>query len=167
ELTYENSWSDYKENKFDKEKIEEFVNTQLNNVPAGFEDNEINQFFLQHTALETAYLLDLEPNFELVSKFANSDNYHSRISAIQLMGNINSSTSKDFLLNTLNDEKFTDFEKVIAIWSLKKIGDETYIARVKKMKDTLSDETDGFGGNIMDPRVGTYFPSPKEAAERL
>jgi len=167
ELTYKNIWSYYKENKFDKEKIEEFVNTQLNNVPAGFEDNEINQFFLQHTALETAYLLDLKPKFELVSKFANSENYHSRISAIQLMGNINSPASKDFLIHTLSDEKFTDFEKVIAIWSLKNIGDETYITRVKEMKDDLSDEASGFGGNIMDPRVGTYFPSPKEAAERL
>src|SRR5690606_7803493 len=99
-----------------------------------------------------------------VEKFANSENYHSRISAIQLMGNINSTECKDFLFTTLTNEKFTNFEKVIAVWALKKIGDEKYIEKIKKIKDNLSDEEDGFGGNIMDPRIGTYFPSPKQAA---
>lgn len=167
ELTYKNIWSYYKENKIDKVKINKFINAQLKSIPSGFDEHEINQFFLQHTALETAYLLDLKPAFKLVEKFANSDNYHSRISAIQLMGNINSTKSKDFLLATLTNEKFTNFEKVIAIWSLKKIGDKTYINKVKNSKNELSDEVNGFGGNIMDPRVGTYFPSPQQAAEKL
>lgn len=114
-----------------------------------------------------AYLLDLKPEFKLVSKFANSENYHSRISALQLMGNINSTESKEFLFSTLSNEKFNDFEKVIAIWSLKSIGDKTYINRMKEIKDDLSEEQEGFGGNIMDPRVGTYFPSPKKAVELL
>lgn len=66
--------------------------------------------------MEIAYLLDLIPNFKFISNFASSENYHSRISAIQLMGNINFSESKKFLFN---NEKFSDFEKVIAIWSLR------------------------------------------------
>lgn len=167
EFTYLNIWHYYKKKKYKKNKISEFIKAQLEIEPAGFEDDEINQFFLQHVALETAYLLNLSPDFNLVMKFANSDNYHSRISAIQLLGIYNSTQSKEFLFSTLNNDKFTDFEKVIAIWALKKTDDKNYISKVKNLSDSLSDESNGFGGNIMDPRVGTYFPSPKEAAEKL
>lgn len=54
-----------------------------------------------------------------------------------------------------------------AIWSLERIGDKAYISKLKKMQNELSDEDGGFGGNIMDPRVGTYFPSPRGAVSSL
>jgi len=31
----------------------------------------------------------------------------------------------------------------------------------------MSDEESGFGGNLMDPRVCTRFPSPKQAINEL
>jgi hypothetical protein len=36
-----------------------------------------------------------------------------------------------------------------------------------KASETASTEENGFGGNIMDPRVCTHFPDVKDALEKL
>ncbi len=167
EFTYLNIWNFYKYNKYDKKQINEFVDFYLSKEPAGFEDEEIETFYHQHAAMETAYLLGLAPKFNLVEKFAVSENFHSRISALQLLGNYTSKEAKNLLFDSLSEELYTNFEKVIAIWSLKKIGDKKYIQSVVDIKDALPEDAMGFQGNIMDPRVGTIFPSPKEAAEKI
>ncbi len=167
EFTYKNIWSYFKKGKYDVDSINRFVQQQLSQPPAGFEEDQVALFFLQHVALETAYLLGIKPSFALIEKFALSDNFHSRISALQLLGNLNTKESKELLLSTMKNELFGNFEQVIAIWALKRINDTSYIKKLKGMSDQASDEMIGFGGNIMDPRVGTRFPSPKEAIEAL
>lgn len=168
ELTYINIWNYYKTGKFHDEKINEYISSQLAIKPASFENqDEINIFFSQHVALETAYLLDLSPDFEKVTSFISCDNFHLRVSALQLLGNYKTDKSKDILLKSITNEDHSDFEKVIAIWSLKKIADPNYISKLKQIQDNLSDEETGFGGNIMDPRIGTYFPSPRSAIEDI
>lgn len=167
ELTYQNIWSYYKKKKYNPAEITAFINTHLEIKPSGLEEEEINEFFLQHAALETAYLLDLSPDFKKVDKFTSCENFHLRVSALQLLGNNRTSDSKELLLKSIKSEHHSDFEKVIAIWSLERIGDKAYISKLKKMQNELSDEDGGFGGNIMDPRVGTYFPSPRGAVSSL
>lgn len=167
EFTYKNIWSHFKKGKFDVDSITAFIQQQLNQPPAGFEEDKVALFFLQHVALETAYLLGIKLSFTMIEKFAFSDNFHSRISALQLLGNLNTNESKDLLLSTMKNELFGNFEQVIAIWALKRINDPSYIKKLKALSDQASDEMTGFGGNIMDPRVGTRFPSPKEAIEAL
>jgi hypothetical protein len=167
EFTYKNIWSHFKKGKFDVDSITAFIQHQLNQPPAGFEEDQVALFFLQHVALETAYLLGIKPSFTLIEKFALSDNFHSRISALQLLGNLNTKESKELLLSTMKNELCGNFEQVIAIWALKRINDPSYIKKLKALSDQASDEMTGFGGNIMDPRVGTRFPSPKEAIEAL
>jgi hypothetical protein len=168
EFTYKNIWSHFKQKKYDKKQVNDFIDFYLSKEPAGFEDHEIEVFYHQHAALETAYLLGLTPKFNIIQKFLTSNNFHSRISALQLLGNYNNSKdAKNFLYESLTDDLYSDFEKVIAIWSLKKIGDQAIIQKAKELKDIVSDKAMGFGGNIMDPRVGTQFPSPKEALGKL
>lgn len=167
EFTFKNIWNFYKYKKFDKKQVNDFVNYYLSLEPAGFEDEEIEIFYHQHSAMETAYMLGLTPKFSLLDKFITSNNYHARISAIQLMGNYSSKDAKNQLFDLLTNDFYTDFEKVIAIWSLKRIADPVFIQRMRDLKDILSSKSTGFGGNIMDPRVGTAFPSPKEAVEKL
>lgn len=167
ELTFENIWSYYKTGKFDKTKILNFINDYLSKHPAGFAENEISLFYLQHSALETAYLLDLMPNINDVLKFAKSENFHSRVSALQLLGNYKTKESDNYLISVILDKTSANFEKVIAIWSIKKSNNKEYFELLKKNISQLSGKSEGFGGNIMDPRVGTYFPSPKQAVESL
>lgn len=167
EQTYSEIWNYYKSGKFEQDKILQFINKYLDKSPAGFEQEELSTFFLQHAALETAYLLDLEIELDRLQKFIESDNFHSRVSALQLLGNSNTELAKEYLFDFIANEQNENFEKVIAIWSLTRNGRKVYKKKLLEIVDQLSDEDTGFGGNIMDPRVGTHFPSPKGAVEKL
>lgn len=167
EKTYSEIWNYYKSGKFEKDKILPFISEYVDKSPAGFEEEEISTFFLQHAAMETAYLLDIQIELDRLKKFIESDNFHSRVSALQLLGNLNTEPTKEYLFDFISNEQNENFEKVIAIWSLNRIGGEVYKKKMLKIVEELSDEDTGFGGNIMDPRVGTHFPSPKGAVEEL
>lgn len=117
--------------------------------------------------METAYLLDIQIELDRLKKFVEFDNFHSRVSALQLLGNNNTEPTKEYLFDFISNEKNKNFEKVIAIWSLNRIGGHIYKKKLLKLVNKLSDKDTGFGGNIMDPRVGTHFPSPKGAVKEL
>lgn len=167
EKTYTEIWNYYKTGEFEKGRILPFINEYVDKSPAGFEEEEISTFFLQHAAMETAYLLNIQIELDRLKKFVASDNFHSRVSALQLLGNLNTELTKEYLFDFISNEQNENFEKVIAIWSLNRIGGKVYKKKLSKIADNLSDEDTGFGGNIMDPRVGTHFPSPKGAVEEL
>ena len=165
EMTYQAIWNYYHNLEYDKKSVIQFINDQIKKEPAGFEENEISTFFLQHAALETAYLLDIPIELSRIEKFANSDNFHSKVSSVQLMSLLDDQATKKFLFEFIQSENNENFEKVIAIWSLKKIGGKKYNDKLIEIADSLSDEETRFGGNIMDPRIGTSFPSPREAVK--
>ena len=165
EMTYKAIWNYYRGINSDKEKVLEFINEQIEKEVAGFDENQISTFFLQHASMETSYLLDLPIELSRIKKFANSDNFHSKVSAVQLMSQLEDQKTKEYLFAFIQSENNGNFEKVIAIRSLKKIGGKEYNEKLKEIANTLSDEETGFGGNIMDPRVGTSFPSPREAVK--
>ncbi|WP_417861327.1 hypothetical protein [Winogradskyella sediminis] len=167
ELTYQAIWNYYHNLEYNKSSIMEFINGQIEKEPAGFAENEISTFFLQHASLETAYLLDVPIELNRIRKFAQSDNFHSKVSSVQLMSLIDDKDTKEFLFEFIQSDDNDNFEKVIAIRSLKKIGGKEYETRLLGIAESLSDEETGFGGNIMDPRVGTKFPSPRKAAKEI
>jgi len=167
ENTYKIIWNKYHDLEYDLTDLNNFINEYLSKTPAGFEEDEIQIFFNQHLALESLFLLGIEKEFNLLEKFAIDDNFHSRISAIRAMQYVNNKEVLDFLIKYIKDEKRDNFTKVIAIWVLKAKGDENSIEEIFKIKDSLSSEDTGFGGNIMDPRVCTRFPSPKLAATNI
>lgn len=167
ERTYAEIWNYYKTSEFNKENVFQLINENIDKQPAGFDENEISTFFLQHATLETAYLLDISIDLDKLKKFVESDNFHARVSALQLLSNSNNEETKEYLFNFVNNEQNENFEKVIAIWSLNKIGGKEYKEKLIEISKNQSDEETGFGGNIMDPRIGTHFPSPKKAIEQL
>lgn len=167
EQTYTEIWNYFRTGKFESAKVLPFIEENLNEEPATFEANEIDAFFLQHVALESAYLLGIPIGVPVLEKFITSENFHLRISGLQLLANDVSKNSKDYLFGYIQNKNNENFEKVIAIWSLSTIGGNEYKKKLKAIIDDLSDEETGFGGNIMDPRVGTFFPSPKTAVELL
>lgn len=167
ELTYTEIWNKYHSDSFDSKKVESYINEQLKLAPAGFNEDEINVFFKQHAALETAYLLGIEIDFEVLIKFSEFDNFHSRISAIRAMYNVENEKAIKYLLEYIIDKEKEEFSQVIAIWTLWKMEDSKVQKRLKAMVKNLSEEETGFGGNIMDPRVCTHFPNPKLAVMEL
>lgn len=167
EKTYSEIWNYYKTSNYDQVFVMDFIHENLAQPPAGFEPEDLNTFFMQHVALEMAFLLDISIDLQQLKAFVEYENFHANISALQLLGNSKDEDVKEYLFNYIKNEKNENFQKVIAIWSLRKIGDQKYINKLKAIKNKLSEDQTGFGGNIMDPRVGTYFPSPKRAVENL
>lgn len=167
EKTYIEIWNYYKTSHYNKENVITFINETLKTKPAGFEPNEVATFFLQHVAMETAYLLDITIELDVLNKYLEFDNFHSKVSALQLLRHSNQKKAKQYLFDFIKKEGDNNFEKVIAIWSLAKNGGKKYKNKLREIQNELSEESLGFGGNIMDPRVSTFFPSPRGAVANL
>ncbi|WP_162055451.1 hypothetical protein [Pontibacter pamirensis] len=167
ENTYSQIWSYFRTGKYENSKIADFIKANLAKAPAGFEEQEIATFFLQHVAMETAYLLDKEIPLQTVRKFIETEHFHSRVSALRLLSNTISAEVAKYLYNFIMEDGNDNFEKVTAIQSLWKVGGTEYRNKLLAIQEELSDEETGFGGNIMDPRVATHFPSPRGAVAEL
>jgi hypothetical protein len=167
ELTYNEIWSKFRKATFDTTKITQFINENLSHKPAGFSEDEIDLFFLQHASLETAFLCGIPLDFQVLKKIADSDNFHSGVSALMAFANVHTEESVKYLFKYITDNKKKNFHKVIAIWTLWGYADDDIRQQLVEMTDQLSDEDTGFGANIMDPRICTFFPTPKGAVKHL
>lgn len=167
EMTYSTIWKHYRTGKSDITEVKKFIQEYLSKPVASFEDDEIDVFFNQHAALESAYLLEIPIDFTILKKFSESSNYHSQISAIRAIGVLDSKEVKDYLIEFITGDNENNFAKVMAIWSIVNRGDKKYLKELIKKKDIISDGETGFGGNIMDPRVCTSIPSPKQAVGNI
>jgi hypothetical protein len=153
---------------YDKDYINKFVNENLSKSPAGFGENEINIFFLQHVALECIYHLKLKITETLLLPFLNDkNNFHSQVSAARAMSAINTETNKQVLLKAIGDTTKRNFVRVMCVWSLSKLERKNVKSQLLKLENSASDESDGFGGNIMDPRICTHIPTLKGALKDL
>ena len=148
--------------------IEKFDVENLSKSPVGFDENEINTFFLQHVALECVYHLKLNIKETLVLPFLNDKkNLHNQISGARAMAAFNTETDKKQLQRAISDTTKRDFVKVMCVWSLSSFKPQELKAQIQKLEKSALKESDGFGGNIMDPRVCTHFPSLKDALKEL
>lgn len=153
---------------YDKDYITRFVMEQLKKKPAGFSETEINTFFLQHVALECVYHLKLAISEKLVLPFLNDrNNFHNQVSAARAMRAFSTETNKKELVSAIADTTRRNFVRVMCAWSLAELHPTELKAQLKKLEQSSSDESDGFDGNIMDPRVCTTVPSLKQALEEL
>jgi hypothetical protein len=167
ELTYSEIWNYYHKSAYSNDKIMTFVEEQIAIEPASLVETESVLFFKQHAALETIFLLDIEIDFLSLKPFAESEEFHASISGLRAMKNCDVKEAGIFLMNFVLDSKHDNFRKVIAIESLWEICTLKQKKKIWNNRTYLSEDSEGFGGNIMDPRVCTHFPSPRSAVERL
>ena len=163
ELVYRSIWGQYKNGDRIPDNLIEFIDSTLNKKPSGFEEDEIQIFFEQHAALETAFLMGIKLDIDIISKFIEAENDHAQISGIRALGINKSKRARKYLYEYIKNSKSNNFNKVIAIWSLWEHGKRIDKTKLWKLRVDLSDEEKGFGGNLMDHRVCTYFPSPRKA----
>jgi len=151
---------------YDADFIERFTKEQLTQSVAVLmqEDSAITKrFFLQHVALETFYHLGKGADLALLIPFVNTDDYHVQISACRAVSRIDSPSSRELLMKFI-EGKGVGFAKVMCVWGLKRLNARGMISRLEAYLKTGTDQETGFGGNIMDPRVGTYFPESVKAS---
>jgi hypothetical protein len=153
---------------YDKTYITTFINKYLALAPAGYDDDHIETFFYQHVALESIYHLGLKGYYEKIIPFLKDEkNFHNQVSAARALIGYNNNQSKQSLLSTIRNKKTNDFVRVVCIWTLKTYQPKELKAELIKLEQTASTQENGFGGDIMDPRVCTQIPTVKEALADL
>lgn len=151
---------------YDTDFIERFTKEQLTQSVAVLkqEDSAImKRFFLQHVALESFYHLGKGADLALLIPFMDTGDYHVQISACRAVSRIDSPSSRELLMKFI-EGKGVGFAKVMCVWGLKRLNAKGMISRLEAYLKTGVDQETGFGGDIMDPRVGTYFPESVKAS---
>lgn len=161
-------FNNYHYKDYDKQYIANYVKKYISLKPAGFADSEIDSFFAQHVALECAYHLRLTDFYSQITPFlGDTSNFHNQVSAARALISYNTTECKQELLKVVSDTTRGDFVKVICIWTLSDFKPTELKEQLVKTNETASTKENGFGGNIMDPRVCTHFPNVKDALGEL
>ena len=123
-------------------------------------------FFKQHVAMECFYYFGTEADLPLLEPFVNSEDFHCQVSAARALSGVDCERSRKRLVEFVEAADRAPFAKVMAVWGLKRLGARGSAARLRKYAATAkaAGEKCGFGGNIMDPRVGTAFPDTVKGA---
>jgi hypothetical protein len=150
---------------YDRDSVIKFVQEQLSGPVAelGKDDSINKKFFLQHAALETFYFLKQGVELSRLLPFLESKAFHVQVSACRAVSAIDSAAAKETLMKFI-ESKSNGFAKVMCVWGLKRLKAREMIPRLKTFMDRGEDQNTGFGGDIMDPRVGTFFPASVKAA---
>ena len=116
----------------------------------------------------TSYHLRLTDFYSKILPFlADTSNFHNQVSAARALVSYNTTDCKQELLKVISDRTRGHFVQVICIWTLSEFKPTELKEQLVKVSETASTEENGFGGNIMDPRVCTDFPDVKDALEKL
>ncbi len=156
---------------YDTQFIEQLIKQQLSvppqNVIDDMKSDQSQRFFAQHVALECFYYFGTEKDYVLLEPFLRHDGYHVQISAVRAMSAIKTEKAKQRLVEFIRGNG-NSFAKVTAVWGIKRLNAKEHMPALLEYSGKAPDEEAGFGGSIMDPRVGTHFPSSvKTAVEEL
>lgn len=153
---------------FDANFVQAYVAKSLSLKPAGFNKAEINTFFAQHVALESIYHLQLPGFYNHILPFLqDTANFHNQISAARALTAYNTSGSREALLQVISDSSRATFVQAVCVSTLATWKPIELKEQLIKIKETASGKGNGFGGNIMDPRVCSSLPSVKKSLEQL
>lgn len=149
--------------------IDALVARYLALPPAALDEAGQSTFFLQHIALETLYHLGRPVPPALVLPFLrDTKNFHAQVSAARALSASHTPEAQQLLLALLRDPITGNFTKTVAVHALAAAGAGAALKpALQELVATASTQANGFGGNIMDPRVCTHFPSVKTALEQL
>lgn len=168
EKTMKAIFDNYHGKEYDKVFINQYVDKYLSMAPASFDQDKINTFFAQHVALETAYHLRLSGYYEKILPFlADTKNFHNQASGVRALISYNTEGSKSALVKVIDDSTRINLIRVMAVWTLSEFKPASLKDQLTKMAATAPEDSDGFGGDIMDPRICTEVPSVKSALETL
>lgn len=145
-----------------------FVKEQLSMLPGklgSVEDAETKRFFLQHVALETFYHTGLGADRQLLEPFITFSEPQVQTSAARAIGRLRSKESQERLMKFIESDG-AGFAKVMCVWALADQDARQLSPRLQAFEKKGKDQETGFGGSIMDPRVGTFFPSSVKGAVR-
>lgn len=158
------------EGKTDAGLMTELVDAHLRAPPKFVEDDPSSPsslvFFNQHAALETFYYLGSASDLAVLEPFLASSHEHIQISAIRALSRIDTTPAKRRMLAFLTGAG-APFAKVQAVAGLRRQKARELRAELEAAIPKLGGEEAGFGGSIMDPRVGTAVGSAKAAAQAL
>lgn len=153
---------------FDQVFKQSFIEEYLSKKPAGFEDHEINTFFLQHVALESIHHLKLNVDVSLILPFLkDKNNFHNQVSGARAMIVAKKPNDTEALMHIVGDTSQRYFVQVMCVWTLKALNPKELKQELQNLEKWASEESDDFGGNIMDPRVCTNIPTVKSALKDL
>ena len=143
-------------------KVLDFIKRTLAEPPANLgadvKSEESARFFRQHVALETFGYLGTGADLNVLKPFMATSFPQVEISAARAIGKIQSPEADEVLMQTIEGDKI-GFAKIMCVLALSKHNARKMIPRLEAFLRIGKDEETGFGGSIMDPRVGTAFPS--------
>ncbi len=140
----------------------------LDQAPMTSAGPQLEQFFQQHVALESCYHFCQSADLARLEPFLASDGFHVQVSAARAISAIDTPEARQRLFQFLQDDSRQGFARVMAVWGLRRLDAREYLAQLQEYLSKAPTEETGFGGNIMDPRVGTAFPdSVRDAVSEL
>jgi hypothetical protein len=161
-------FNNYHKLPYDAGFINNFVASNISSKPAGPTADEMEAFFNQHIALECIYHLRLPGYSTQISNYIKAGySFHAQVSAARALIAYNTPQSKNELITLITDSTTNNFVKVIAVFTLSAYKPTELKTKLEALSTTASTEENGFGGNIMDPRVCTNIPTVKEALDSL
>lgn len=154
--------------KADVKAMMEIVDEKLKKAPKGVpgrgaKPEDVTCFFEQHVALEVFAWFGTEDRVALLEPFLSFDDRFVQISAVRALGHLDTMDARERMMAFLEGENH-GFARVLATWALHKYDAREFLARLKRFYPSAPTGETGFGGNIMDPRVGTRFPGSVKIA---
>jgi hypothetical protein len=151
--------------------ITTFIATELAKPASGIGADETpegqQEFFRQHAALETAGFIGTSLPDDLLERFLTKSDVHVQISALRALAGSSRSDKADRLMRFVEDNNATMPARVVAVLLLKEVGAHQMKARLQAYASQASEEETGLGMALMDPRIGTWFPSSLKQAVRV
>lgn len=125
---------------------------------------EADRFFRQHGALETSYLISLNHSVEVLQPFLESEFFHVQTSAVRALWASDITDREKRVVSFIKSAEKDGMARVMAIILLNNSPSKNTIETLQQYIEKAPEEEVYLGGDIMDPRIGTWYPaSVKEA----
>ena len=121
-------------------------------------------FFRQHVALETAGLIGYGLSDETLERFLCAPDMHVQLSALRALVATGRANRAERLMRFVEDQKGKLTARIFAAGLLQEIGAHEMKQRLLRYAASASEEEVGLGIELMDPRIGTSFPSTLKRA---
>jgi hypothetical protein len=129
--------------------------------------DEMNQFFRQHAALETAAAAKLSVDSRHIDRFLSATASHVQMSALAYVAYAGPGDRMTAVAEFVCGSKGHPMTLSMGLVILRRENARNQVDRLKACRSTISD-AGTYMGRIMDPRIGTDFPSnPRQGLDAL